>query len=135
MLTALKKRLDSAKGKWVDELPRVLWAYRTKARRPTGISLFALTYGMEAIIPTEIGKPMLRTNILEQSNIEYVIKDLYMAGELREAAVVRIASYHSKLENMYNKRVKPRMFQPGDLVLRKIFENTVGPSAEKFQPN
>ena len=28
LLTALKKQLDSAKGKWVDELPGVLWAYR-----------------------------------------------------------------------------------------------------------
>ena len=52
LLTTLKKRLDSAKGKWVDELPRVLWAYRTIARRPTSISPFTLTYGMEAIIPT-----------------------------------------------------------------------------------
>ena len=25
----LKKRLDDAKGKWVDELPHVLWTYRT----------------------------------------------------------------------------------------------------------
>ena len=27
LLIALKKRLDLAKGKWVDELPGVLWAY------------------------------------------------------------------------------------------------------------
>lgn len=27
-LTTLKKRLEEAKGKWVDELPGVLWAYR-----------------------------------------------------------------------------------------------------------
>ena len=52
LLTALKKRLDSAKGKWVEELPEVLWAYRTTARKPTYISPFALTYGMEAVIPT-----------------------------------------------------------------------------------
>ena len=52
LLTALKKRLDSAKGKWVEELPGVLWAYRTTARKPTDISPFALTYGMEAVIPT-----------------------------------------------------------------------------------
>ena len=25
----LKKRLDDAKGKWVEELPHVLWTYRT----------------------------------------------------------------------------------------------------------
>ena len=65
LLTALKKRLDSAKGKWVDELPGVLWAYRTTACKPTGISLFEITYGMEAIIPTEIGMPTVRTDIPE----------------------------------------------------------------------
>ena len=27
------------------------------------------------------------------------------------------------------------MFQPGDIVLRKVFENTVDPSIGKFQPN
>ena len=70
------------------ELPRVLWAYRTTARRLTDISPFALTYGMEAIVPTEIGMPTLRTDIPEQSNTESVIKDLDMADELHEAATV-----------------------------------------------
>ena len=61
LLTALKKRLDFAKGKWVEELPRVLWAYRTTARKPTSISPFSLTYEMEAVIPIEIGLPTIRT--------------------------------------------------------------------------
>ncbi|XP_075667544.1 uncharacterized protein LOC142637124 [Castanea sativa] len=29
ILAGLKKRLDDAKGRWVEELPHVLWAYRT----------------------------------------------------------------------------------------------------------
>ena len=116
----------------MDELPGVLWAYRTTAPRPTGISPFALTYGMEAIVPIEIGVPMLRTDLSEQSNAESVIKDLDMADELGNVVVVRIALYHHRLENLHNRRVKPRTFQPGDLVLRKVFENTVDPSAKKF---
>ncbi|KAI5323629.1 hypothetical protein L3X38_032701 [Prunus dulcis] len=32
----LNKRLEGAEGKWVDELPRVLWAYRITKRRSTG---------------------------------------------------------------------------------------------------
>ena len=61
MLNSLKKRLDSAKGKWVEELPGVLWAYRTTTRKPTGVSPFVITYGMEAVISTEIGLPTVRT--------------------------------------------------------------------------
>ncbi|RVW90247.1 Retrovirus-related Pol polyprotein from transposon 17.6 [Vitis vinifera] len=57
LITALKKRLEQAKGKWVEELPGVLWAYRTTPGRPTGNTPFALAYGMDAVIPTEIGLP------------------------------------------------------------------------------
>ena len=48
---------------------------------------------------------------------------------------MQIESYLVKLENLYNRRVKPQMFQLGDLVLRIVFENTTDPSAGKFQPN
>ena len=120
LLTALKKRLDSTRGKWVDELPRVLWAYRTIACKPTGISPFVIPYGLKAIILTEISMPTIQTNIPEQGNVDLMIKDLDTIDELRESAAIRIASYQCRLENSYNKRVKPRTFQSGDLVLRKV---------------
>ncbi|RVX07844.1 hypothetical protein CK203_021922 [Vitis vinifera] len=40
---------------------RVLWAYRTTPGRPTGNTPFALSYDMDAVIPTEIGLPTIRT--------------------------------------------------------------------------
>ena len=52
LLTALKKRLHSVKGKLVDKLPRVLWAYTTTSQKPIGMPPFTLTYRMEAIIPS-----------------------------------------------------------------------------------
>ena len=132
LLTALKKRLDSAKGKWVDELSGVLWAYITTARKPTGISPFAITYGMEAIIPMEIGMPTIRTDVPEQGNTNLMVKDLHTLDELRESAAIRITSYQRRLANSYNKRVKPRTFQPENLVLRRVFENTADQNTGKF---
>ena len=35
LLKIIKTRLEGAKGIWPDELPSVLWAYRTIARTPT----------------------------------------------------------------------------------------------------
>ena len=119
----------------MEELPGVLWAYRTTARKPTDISPFALTYGMEAVIPTEIGLSTIRTATPESENAESIVRELDVSDELREAAEIRIMSYRRRLANSYNKRVKPRAFQPGDLVLRKVFENTADPTAGKFQPN
>ena len=135
LLTALKKRLDSAKGKWVEELLGVLWAYRTTARKPTGISPFALTYGIEVVIPTEIGMPTIRTATPKSENAKSVARELDMSDEQREAAVIRITFYQRRLANSYNIWVKPRVFRLDDLVLRKVFKNTVDPTAGKFQPN
>ena len=63
LLNSLKKRLKGARGKWVDELLGIIWAYRTISRRLTRVTLFALTYGMEHAIPTEIGLLMVRTTV------------------------------------------------------------------------
>ena len=45
IVNGLKKMLDNAKGKWVDELPHVLQTYRTTPRRSTGETPFLMTYG------------------------------------------------------------------------------------------
>uniref|UniRef100_A0A2N9FR62 Uncharacterized protein n=1 Tax=Fagus sylvatica TaxID=28930 RepID=A0A2N9FR62_FAGSY len=54
ILDGIKKRLEEAKGKWVEELPSVLWTHRTTHRRSTGETPFALAYGVEAVIPLEV---------------------------------------------------------------------------------
>ena len=109
-LTTLKKLLNSTKGKWVDKLLGVLWAYRTTNRKPTGISSFALTYGMEAIISIEIRVPTLRIEISEEANTYAITKDLDMKNELREATAIRIASYQQRITKLYNRRVKQLVF-------------------------
>jgi len=59
ILDNLCKSLNKAKGKWVEKLPRVLWAYRTTKRVPTGEAPFSLAYRTEAIIPVDISMPTL----------------------------------------------------------------------------
>ncbi|RVW13311.1 hypothetical protein CK203_088988 [Vitis vinifera] len=136
LLNALKKRLEGAKGKWVNDLPGVLWAYRTTSRRPTGATPFALAYGMEAIIPTKIGMPTVKTIVQDQrDNNEELIRQLDLTDKLREDAAIRIASYHQRAIAQYNKRARPRFFRPGSLVLRKVFKNTTEVGARKLQCN
>ncbi|XP_059441973.1 uncharacterized protein LOC132174316 [Corylus avellana] len=56
----LKKKLGDRKGDWADDLPEVLWAYRTTKRIPTEESPYALAFGTVAVIPTEIGSGSYR---------------------------------------------------------------------------
>ncbi|GKF73585.1 reverse transcriptase domain-containing protein, partial [Tanacetum coccineum] len=64
----IKARLDEKSKDWIEELPHILWAHRTMIKSSNGETPFSLTYGMEAVIPAEIGMPTLRTAEIEQSN-------------------------------------------------------------------
>ena len=55
-----------------------------------------------------------------------------MADKLQEVAAIRITSYQKRMENLYNRHIKSCAFQAGDLVLRRVFKNTVDSMAEKF---
>ena len=80
---------------------------------------------MDAIIPTEIGLPTIRTEAGKQDDANAELgRNLDWANEVREDA-----SAH------YNRKVRPRSFKNGTLVLRKVFENTVEIGAGKFQAN
>ncbi|XP_015935998.1 uncharacterized protein LOC107461957 [Arachis duranensis] len=82
ILLGLKKRLDDKKGAWADELASVLWSYRTTEQSSTGETPFRLTYGLDAVIPVEIGEPSPR--LLLKGVEEAVEKDLI--DEVREMA-------------------------------------------------
>ena len=56
----LKIKLENLKEKWVDDLPELLWAYRTTVRSTTRETSFSLAYVYEAIVPVEIGAGSLR---------------------------------------------------------------------------
>ena len=89
IVNGLKKRLDDAKGKWVEELPHVLWTYRTMPRRSIGETPFSMTYGAKAVIPLETGFPMSRTSSFNPSdNNEQLKKSLDLIEEKKENTMV-----------------------------------------------
>jgi len=136
IVNELKKRLDDAKGRWVEELSNVLWTYRTTPRRSTGKTPFSMTYGAEAVIPLETGFPTLRTTSFNpSSNNELLEKSLDFVEEKRENAKVQLAYYQHKLKQGYDANVRLRPFVPSDLVLRKVLGTTKNPTWGKLGPN
>jgi hypothetical protein len=47
-------RLKPYAGKWIKELPSVLWALRTTSSRAMGHTLFSLVYGSKSMLPIEV---------------------------------------------------------------------------------
>jgi IS30 family transposase len=52
--TRIFDRLKPYTGKWIKELPLVLWALCTTSSRAMGHTPFSLVYGSEAMLPTEV---------------------------------------------------------------------------------
>ena len=91
--------LDDAKGRWVEELPHVLWTYQTTPCRSIGETPFSITYGAEVVIPLETGFLTPRTSSFNPSdNNRLLKKSLDLIKERRENAMVQLAYYQHKLK-------------------------------------
>ena len=136
IVNRLKKRLDDAKGRWVEELPHVLWTYRITPRRSIGETPFSMSYGAEVVIPIATGFLMLRTQAFNPNDNDRLLeRSLDLIEERRENAMVQLAYYQHKLKQGYNARVKLRPLEPGDLVLRKVLGTAKNPAWGKLWPN
>ena len=136
ILSGLKIRLDDAKGKWVEELPHVLWTYRTTPHRSTGETPFSMTYRAEAVIPLEYGFPTTRTSSFNpKDNDEQLVRNLDLIEEKRENAMIQLAHYQQKLKRGYDTNVRLRPLTPGDLVLCKVVGMAKNPAWGKLGPN
>ncbi|KAK3003346.1 hypothetical protein RJ639_019863 [Escallonia herrerae] len=108
ILQGLKKKLNEAKGTWVDELPKVLWAYRTTPHSVTGETPFSLCYGTEAMLPVEIGVPTIQA-----LHFSILINDvglranLDLIEEARTQAHVRSVIVKQRVARYYNQKVDP----------------------------
>jgi hypothetical protein len=57
----MKSIFNQPKGKWLDELIKVVWSHNTTTSRSTGFTPFKLMFGDEAITPEEARMDSIRT--------------------------------------------------------------------------
>nr|GEW23720.1 reverse transcriptase domain-containing protein [Tanacetum cinerariifolium] len=87
MRERIKARLGEGNKNWVEELPHVLWAHRTMIKSSHDDTPFSLTYGTEAVKPTEIRMPTYRTAAVDVVNNDEELRlNLDLLEERRERA-------------------------------------------------
>ena len=129
LIKIIKAKLDEAKGAWPEELPNVLWAYRTIARTPIGETPFRLTYGTEVVISVELGIISIRRKAFHEENNDDKLKvNLDCLDEVRDRASHKMTKYQQKMTEYYNKRVKLKRLNIEDLVLCKVTPVTKDPA-------
>ncbi|XP_075474781.1 uncharacterized protein LOC142505604 [Primulina tabacum] len=92
----------------------------TTPRAPTQETPFNLVYGSEAVLPMEIGQSSIRVESYPDDNDKSREMELDLVEEKRDRAMVRMEAYRGRVMKSYNKGVRIRDFQIGDLVMKKI---------------
>ena len=102
---------------------------------PNGETPFRLTYSTETVIPAEVGVTSIRREIFnEECNDDELRLKLDCLEEVRDKASSKMTKYQLKMAEYYNKMVKLRRLDIGDLVLRKITTATKDPAQGKLGP-
>ncbi|XP_070019463.1 uncharacterized protein [Nicotiana sylvestris] len=114
------------------------FGYRTTVRTLVGATPYMLVYGTEAVIPAEVEIPSLRIIVeAEIEDNEWVktrLEELTLIDEKRMVAVCHRQLYQQRMARAYNKKVRPRNFEVGQLVLRHILPHHQEAKG-KFAPN
>ncbi|KMT11469.1 hypothetical protein BVRB_5g107940 [Beta vulgaris subsp. vulgaris] len=121
LCTLLSKVVSKHKRDWHEKLGEALWAYRTTYKTPTQSTPYALVYGVESVLPLEIQVPSLRIAIQEDLTVEENAKirlaELEALDEKRLEVQQKLECYQARLTRAFNKKVRVRSFQVGDMVL------------------
>ncbi|XP_070040137.1 uncharacterized protein [Nicotiana tomentosiformis] len=91
----------------------------------TGETPFFQVYGAEALILVKVGEPTLRYFWAdEETNNEALLVKLELLDECRDLTHIMMVSQKQRMERYYNQRANLRYFKVGNLVLRKMTQNT-----------
>ncbi|XP_070002965.1 uncharacterized protein [Nicotiana sylvestris] len=133
----LRKMIQGSR-QWHKKFPFALLGYHTIVRTSIGETPYLLVYGTETVIPTEVEIPSLRIIVeAEIEDSEWVktrLEQLSLIDEKQMTVVCHGQLYQQRMARAYNKKVRPRNFEVGKLVLRRILPHH-SEAKGKFAPN
>jgi transposase InsO family protein len=117
ILTGIMKLIfNQPRGKWQDELIKVVWSHNTTISRSTGFTPFKLLFGDEAITTEEAKAGSIRTVASAEDEADYSV-----AKEgTRLQAMENINKHQAETIKWRDRKVQLKNIKPGHLVLRRV---------------
>jgi ribonuclease HI len=133
MTGIMKLIFNQPRGKWPDELIKVVWSHNTTISRSTGFTPFKLLFGDEAITPEEAKAGSIRTVASAEDEANYSVEKDTIEGT-RLQAVENINKYQAETIKWRDRKVRLKNIKPGHLVLRRVANpDTVGKLQLKWE--
>jgi hypothetical protein len=129
----MKSIFNQPRGKWPDELIKVVWNHNTVVSRSTGFTPFKNLFGDEAITPEEARTSSIRTLASTEDEEDCKITKDTIEGT-RLQAVDHINKYQAETIKWRDRKVRLKNIKPGHLVLRRVANpDTVGKLQLKWE--
>jgi hypothetical protein len=124
IINLIKKHIAQKPRNWNKTLDQVLWACRNSPKDSTNTTPFRLMYGHDVVFPVEIYLQSAR--VQRQMDIpvdhywEMMFDELVDLDEERLRALEVFTKQKERVSKAYNKKVKAKSFNVGDLVWKAI---------------
>ena len=134
LIKLIKKKIEENLRMWHEVLSEALWAHRISRHGATKVTPFELVYGQEAVLPIEVYLDAYR--LAKQNDLSAVDYDDMMMDNIDEVSDKRLQALKEiekdklRVARTYNKKVRPKSFQVGELVWKTILP--LGTKSNKF---
>jgi hypothetical protein len=124
LIKLIKKKIEENPKRWHEVLSKALWAHRISRHGATKVTPFELVYGQEVVLPVEVNLGAYR--LAKQNDLDTVVYHNLMMDNIDEVtnkrmrALKEIEKDKARVARAYNKKVRPRLFQVGELLWKTI---------------
>ncbi|KAK2436540.1 protein NYNRIN [Trifolium repens] len=124
IINLIKKHIAQKPRNWHKTLDQVLWACRNSPKESTNTTPFQLTYGHDAVLPVEIHLQSARVQRQMEIPLDHYYQmmsdELVDLDEERLSALEVLTKQKERVAKAYNKKVKSKSFNIGELVWNVI---------------
>jgi len=134
LIKLVKKKIEENPRRWHEVLSEALWAHRISRHGATKVTPFELVYGQEAVLPVEVNLDAYR--LAKQNDLSAVVYHDLMMDNIDEVTDVRLKALKeiekdkARVAKAYNKKVRSKSFQVGELVWKTILP--IGSKSNQF---
>jgi len=134
LIKLIKKKIEEKPRRWHEVLSEALWAHRISRHGATKVTPFELVYGQETVLPVEVNLDAYR--LAKQNDLTAVDYYELMMDNIDEVsdkwlqALKAIEKDKFRVARTYNKKVRAKSFQVGELVWKTILP--LGTKSNKF---
>jgi hypothetical protein len=124
LIKLIKKKIEETPRMWHEVLSEALWAHCISRHGATKVTPFGLVYGQETVLPVEVNLDAYK--LAKQNDLSAIVyHDLMMdnidkVADVRLKALKEIEKDKTRVAKVYNKKVRSKSFQVGELVWKII---------------